>query len=130
MGMFDHVTFKGKLPNGKVGVTDQTKDFNCVMAHHVIDEDGAFWFDNGEWIETPKHEKPYPDAKLGTFGYLQVSMKWVEKLERDDDYTGTLWIDDYILHFFRGELKGFQHHETKVWTDLEKEKGWKEGDGS
>lgn len=29
MGMFDHVTFKGKLPDGRVGVQDQTKEFGC-----------------------------------------------------------------------------------------------------
>lgn len=108
MGMFDDITFKGSLPNGVVGASDQTKAFDCVMAHHEIDELGRLWLDNGHMVSVPKSDRKHPDAPDGSFASMFGSVKWIRNLQLQETFTGTIDIVGYDLHFFNGQLVGFR----------------------
>jgi hypothetical protein len=89
MGMFDYIRCEVELPNGKRNVLDQTKEFDCVLLHHKIDSLGQLWLDRSDTIDDESSQK----------------------LTRNNDFTGSIEIDDYDLCFYRGELDGF---ESKV----------------
>lgn len=97
--MYDHIRCDYRLPNGKVGVEDQTKEFRNFFYDHVIDAEGQLWIDDGRNEEVPKDERPYPDAPDGSFEAFIGSSRHIQKLVKADDYYGAIEIDDYILLF-------------------------------
>jgi hypothetical protein len=104
MGVYDHIRCDYRLPNGKVGVEDQTKEFRNFFYDHVIDAEGQLWIDDGRNEEVPKDERPYPDAPDGSFEAFIGSSRHIQKLVKADDYYGAIEIDDYILLFRAGKL--------------------------
>lgn len=104
MGLYDVIECRMELPDGSRGVTDQTKEFQCCMYHHVIDEFGRLWIDNGHDVEVPKSERPYPDAPEGGLTALFGSMEHVQVLEPADNWTGMIEIRGFTLHMLKGKV--------------------------
>ncbi|KXB32505.1 hypothetical protein AT959_02130 [Dechloromonas denitrificans] len=124
MSMFDNIRCEVPLPDDFEGdPLFQTKDFERVLATHVIRGDGLY-LDDGHYETVPKAERPNPDAADGTLEDLKGSLRWAPNLVHHpeahgivnfygDDAAGTL--HEYEAKFMDGQLIGI-----KVRTDFPK----------
>jgi hypothetical protein len=103
MGMFDDIYCRYKLPDGSVDFWDQTKEFACVMAKHEITEDGRLLLDEGHYIDTPEDQLPYKDHPSPLMRMCGI-ITWVPD-KKESNYTGSLWVGDYVLWFVDGRVK-------------------------
>ncbi len=136
MGLFDFVTFKGKLPDGRFGVTDQTKAFeaNCMAGHEIL-EDGTLLIDLGQAHHVPLEERPHGDSEnLGD--QLRGCIRWEPCLTPDPTWTGVIGVGGYQLHVLRGKLQGFiPDDDIDKWIAFIPESGavelpeWASGEG-
>ncbi len=110
MGMFDYLRCAVPLPDGFVGEPlFQTKDFERVLANHVIKEDGLY-LDEGHYETVPKTERPNPDAEDGTLAALKGSLRWVPNLVHHPEAHG-------VVNFYGQDANGKRHEYDAKFTD-------------
>lgn len=81
MGMYDNVEVKYPLPPPG-GENFQTKDFDCQLDSLEITADGRLLRHECDWEDTPKAERPYPDAAEDSIEGVCGSMRIKEGSRR------------------------------------------------
>lgn len=111
MGMFDDIECRVPLPDNFKGEL-QTKDFECRMVCHLIDENGHLWLERIDGSESvPKAERPYPDAPEGSLESLIGSVRTHRSRHRFlytgvVNFYGSSRVDDaYEWHEYNATFK-------------------------
>lgn len=115
--MYDTVTCLALLPDGSTNSRGQTRAFECYLLEYIVSPEGKLLAPVGEYVSTPKEDRPYPDADEGTWESAIGSIKWVGTHEPHPDFTGELDVGDFDAVFFRGQLMGF-YSENREWFEF------------
>lgn len=124
MGLYDYLRCELPLPHSHNKLEFQTKDTpEQYMMHHTINAAGRLIFHYYQMEETPKAERPYPNAPEDSFFSMCGSVRPKAGTERDVDlnFDGDInfYCDsdaDYRATFRHGDCVEICQHVGGSWT--------------